>query len=374
MMNLLLYKATTMIAPTYNARISGNHLIASLNNDTPIFSLNVSEDPSFWIEGATLMVNLNTDSSHPVYRALDYKEAENLLSVITRELSNRKPRKQWKTEMILGAVVLVSCFAVWRFSPATPSLVRPPFVQTEPRNATAETTAPRFQGLPQLRNNTPGNPYFGNNTTLNAEDGQTTPAGSPVQPSATRPASVASQETLSPHIMQNLQKAARRGYFTVPLSSGHERTLYVFADPQCPHCQDLEPLIEALSTHYNVEIFPVTYVGGEKSSQQIQPVLYLDKDKRAVAWKKLFSIDDGMLTIGKKESGGETKAAPAQRDDKRWKVAGEALAINDVAFRQYRIPGTPWVIADDGRHVPQSMMKDPATMQAFIAEHSKVEN
>ncbi len=51
-MNLLLYKAPTMMTPTFNARISGNHLIASLNDDTPIFSLNVSEDPSFWIEGA----------------------------------------------------------------------------------------------------------------------------------------------------------------------------------------------------------------------------------------------------------------------------------------------------------------------------------
>lgn len=101
--------------------------------------------------------------------------------------------------------------------------------------------------------------------------------------------------------MQNLQKAAGRGYFTVPLSSGHERTLYIFADPQCPHCQDFEPLFEALSTRYNVEIFPVTYVGGKQSSQQIQPVLYLNKDQRAAAWKKLFSVDDGMLTIGKRK-------------------------------------------------------------------------
>ncbi|HEN9803426.1 TPA: hypothetical protein U9J70_005439, partial [Klebsiella pneumoniae] len=96
--------------------------------------------------------------------------------------------------------------------------------------------------------------------------------------------------------------------------------------------------------------------------------------QRAAAWKKLFSVDDGMLTIGKKKTGDDQKEAPAQRDDKRWKIAGEALAINDVAFSQYHIPGTPWVVADDGRHVPQSMMKDPATMQAFIAGHSKAEN
>ncbi|RRF43013.1 hypothetical protein EAO03_29165 [Klebsiella pneumoniae] len=44
-----------------------------------------------------------------------------------------------------------------------------------------------------------------------------------------------------------------------------------------------------------------------------------------------------MLTIGKKKTGDDQKEAPAQRDDKRWKIAGEALAINDVAFSQYHI-------------------------------------
>lgn len=121
-----------MMTPTFNARISGNHLIASLNDDTPIFSLNVSEDPSFWIEGGTLMVSLNTDSSHPVYRALDYKEAEQLLSVITRVLSDRKPKIKWKKTLLPAAALLVSCFAVWRFAPATPSAGMPPFGQEEP--------------------------------------------------------------------------------------------------------------------------------------------------------------------------------------------------------------------------------------------------
>ncbi|MCS5801815.1 hypothetical protein [Klebsiella pneumoniae] len=119
-MNLLIYKATAMMTPTFNARISGNNLIASLNDDTPIFSLNVSEDPSFWIEGGTLMVSLNTDSSHPVYRALDYKEAEQLLSVITLVLCNRKPKMKWKNTILPAAALLVTCFAVWRFAPAPP--------------------------------------------------------------------------------------------------------------------------------------------------------------------------------------------------------------------------------------------------------------
>lgn len=373
-MNLLIYKATAMMTPTFNARISGNNLIASLNDDTPIFSLNVSEDPSFWIEGGTLMVSLNTDSSHPIYRALDYKEAEQLLSVITRVLSDRKPKIKWKSTLLPAAALLVTCLAVWRFAPATPSPGLPPFGPAEPRNATAESAPPRFQGLPQLRNPAPGNPYFGHNTTWNTDDDQTMPAASPARPSATRPTSVASPETLSPHIMQNLQKAAGRGYFTVPLSSGHERTLYVFADPECPNCKNWEPVIEALGNEYNVVVFPVSAIGKEKSIRQIQSVLYLETAQRAAAWKKLFSVDEGMLTIGKQESGGEKKSAPAPRDEKRWKIAGEALAINDVAFSQYHIPGTPWVIADDGRHVPQSMMKDPATLRAFMAKHSNAEN
>lgn len=355
----------------FDARIAGNNLIAyaSLENRNPIFSLNVSDDPSFWIEKSTLMVNLNTGISHPVYRAWDYKAAEQLLSVVTDVLSRRKPKKKWNDAVLLGAVLLASCVVIWRYGFDMPTN-QPSYI--EPSNAQvahAANSTPRFQGLPQLREKTPGSPYFGNNTALNAGDGQPAPSGAPAQPAAAKPASVANQETLSPHIMQNLKKAADRGYFTVPLSSGHARTLYVFADPDCPNCRNWEPVIEALANEYNVEIFPVSAIGQEKSMQQIQPVLYLDKEQRAAAWKKLFSIDDGMLTIGKKNTGAAGKdETPAKRDDKRWKIAGEALAINDVAFKQYRIPGTPWVIADDGRHVSQSMMKDPATLRAFMSE------
>ncbi|WP_061800073.1 thioredoxin fold domain-containing protein [Serratia ficaria] len=357
----------------FDARIAGNTLIAyaSLESRNPVFSLNVSDAPSFWIEESTLMVNLNTGISHPVYRAWDYKAAEQLLSVVTDTLSKRKPPKKWKEKILLGAAILFMGLIGWRYESGMLSLPAPHYEPSSSQGVPAEHSAAHFQGLPQLRDKTPGNPYFGNNTAsaLNAGDGQPAPASAPIQPSATKPASVANQETLIPNIMQNLKKAAARGYFTVPLSSGHARTLYVFADPDCPNCRSWEPVIEALANEYNVEIFPVSAIGQEKSMQQIQPVLYLDKEQRAAAWKKLFSIDDGMLTIAKKNTGATDKnETPAKRDDKRWKIAGEALAINDVAFKQYRIPGTPWVIADDGRHVSQSMMKDPATLRAFISD------
>ncbi|MFV1389038.1 hypothetical protein, partial [Klebsiella pneumoniae] len=99
------------------------------------------------------------------------------------------------------AALLVSCLAVWRFAPATPSAGMPPFGQEEPRNASEETAAARFQGLPELRNPAPGNPYFGNHTTPNADTGQPMPTASPVRPTATRPVYLAIVEKLFRHIM-----------------------------------------------------------------------------------------------------------------------------------------------------------------------------
>jgi TrbB protein len=121
------------------------------------------------------MVSLNTDSSHPVYRALDYKEAEQLLSVITLVLCNRKPKMKWKNTILPAAALLVTCFAVWRFAPAP--LTGHATVRTgRTPECHRRIGSPRFQGLPQLRNPAPRNPYFGHNTTRNADDGQTMPA------------------------------------------------------------------------------------------------------------------------------------------------------------------------------------------------------
>lgn len=72
---------------------------------------------------------------------------------------------------------------------------------------------------------------------------------------------------------RSLYKAAASGRYTVTLSSGHPRTLYVFADPLCPHCRDIEPTLEAMTRDYNVEIFPVSVIGKYASSEKIIPVL-----------------------------------------------------------------------------------------------------
>ena len=62
--------------------------------------------------------------------------------------------------------------------------------------------------------------------------------------------------------------------------------------------------------------------------------------------------------------GADSKAAQPGECD----VALKALGINQVAYQAYLIPGTPWVISDDGRYVSQALLRDPLKLQAFLDE------
>jgi TrbB protein len=157
-----------------------------------------------------------------------------------------------------------------------------------------------------------------------------------------------------------LQMAAEHKVFTVDYSIGRSRTLYVFADPECPNCQRLEPALEAASQGFNVVVFPVAVIGREKSIASITPVLCLPPDQRKAAWSALFDIGKGVMEMGK--AAADKAVTPAEDCD----VAGKALGVNEVAYQTYRIPGTPWVIADDGRHVPQDVLQNPLKLQAFM--------
>ena len=157
----------------------------------------------------------------------------------------------------------------------------------------------------------------------------------------------------------NLQMAAERKLFTVEYSSGHARTLYVFADPQCPNCQRLEPALEAAAKDFNVVVFPVTVIGREKSIASITPVLCLPPEQRKAAWSNLFDVGHGVMEMGKAQ---ESAAVEPGHCD----IAGKALGVNEVAYQTYRIPGTPWAIADDGRHVSQKVLQNPLKLQAFM--------
>lgn len=77
-----------------------------------------------------------------------------------------------------------------------------------------------------------------------------------VQPPIARPA-VASPAELA----LAMADGAKSGKYAVQLSKGSKGTLYVFSDPSCPHCQDLEPELDKLAKDYTIYIFPVTVIG-----------------------------------------------------------------------------------------------------------------
>ncbi|MBF7144969.1 MULTISPECIES: DsbC family protein [Pseudomonas] len=176
-----------------------------------------------------------------------------------------------------------------------------------------------------------------------------------------------------------LHKAAERNLFTVNYSTGHARTLYVFADPHCPNCTRLDPALNALSDAFNVVVFPVSVIGKEQSVADITPVLCLPPEQRKPAWNALFDPGRDGLDLGKEPQAGQPGAAskdvaaanggqPANCAD-----AQNALGVNEVAYQTYRIPGTPWVIADDGRYVPQALLKDASRLQSFLDKKKPVD-
>ncbi|MFA0921900.1 thioredoxin fold domain-containing protein, partial [Pseudomonas tremae] len=171
---------------------------------------------------------------------------------------------------------------------------------------------------------------------------------------------------------QKLHNAAKRKLFTVDYSSGHARTLYVFSDPGCPNCQRLEASLNTLSDAFNVVVFPVPVIGKEKSIAAITPVLCLPPEQRKAAWDRLFDPVPEGVTLGKAQEKPESRASE-EVDSKTEKqpdcdVAVKALGINQTAYQAYRIPGTPWVISDDGRYVPQTLLRDPIRLKAFLEE------
>lgn len=159
-------------------------------------------------------------------------------------------------------------------------------------------------------------------------------------------------------LAERLKNSAVKQEFTVRLSSGHKRSLYIFLDPECPNCRIFEPTVHALAEDYNVEIFPVTLIGKTRTAEKVVPLLCSAPEKRAQMWKALNDVGTGMFKQAGKE---KTDIAPAACD------AGKlALARNDLAFELYRMPGTPTVISDQGRMIPLQAMTSDAALLSFI--------
>lgn len=346
-----------MTTTLFNAEIKKNQLIAfsTRKGRKAIFSVNLLNRPSFYIVGTTLVARMQYGEEIALHDAFSTDSAQQLLDVIVTAIKKNNRHKILAYVMLGGIIATTALVNVLHtkdkstYGPALPTMAQNTASIEGPR-AIAPSTSVQHVLPPQQAIRT-----------SQANSGQPNQAN-PNQPS---PAQIKAGET---RLAQNLQKAASRNLFTVPLSNGHERTLFIFADPNCPNCRNFEPLFEALSTRYNVQVFPTTAIGGEESASQIKPVLCLPPEKRKAAWIKLFSEGDNMLHINDPKS--DKTQAPALAG-KECDLAAKALSVNDVAFKSYHIPGTPWVISDDGRHVPQSVMKSPEEMVKFMSQNSE---
>lgn len=150
------------------------------------------------------------------------------------------------------------------------------------------------------------------------------------QPIAARPA-VASPAELA----RAMADGAKSGKYAVQLSKGSKGTLYVFSDPSCPHCQDLEPELDKLAKDYTIYIFPVTVIGGEASSHRTAKLMCAKPDARGALWKKIVQGDD---------------LPNAECAD-----GADAVARNDQMFRVMRFLGTPTIINAAGEQTPDSI-------------------
>lgn len=125
------------------------------------------------------------------------------------------------------------------------------------------------------------------------------------------------------------------GKFSVQLSKGNKGTFYVFSDPSCSHCRELEPELTRLAKDYTIHIFPVSVIGGDVSLQRVTKLLCAKPDARATLWKKIVGDDDLQLT-------------PCDE-------GLSAVTANNQIFRVMRFAGTPTIINAAGVELPDSI-------------------
>ncbi|MDF2461936.1 MAG: hypothetical protein K0Q43_171 [Ramlibacter sp.] len=135
---------------------------------------------------------------------------------------------------------------------------------------------------------------------------------------------------VNPAELVMLRTAAGRG--GVNLAEGG-KAFYVFSDPKCPYCQQLERTLEQLGTGYRPVILPVAYKEGAK--EVAQAVLCAREPKAATRlWRQALASPDEPVKGG-------TKATCSE---------GAAL-LNDnmTLFEMLKLTGTPTVITPTGR-------------------------
>jgi len=125
------------------------------------------------------------------------------------------------------------------------------------------------------------------------------------------------------------------GSYTIPFANGDgdKGTLYVFSDPFCSHCQDMDRELDALAEKgHAIHIFPVSVIGGQKSLEVAAQILCAPAKDRTMLWKRALS--------------GESDIAD------RCQTGMTAAQANNKFFRTVDFPGTPIVLNGQGDRPP----------------------
>lgn len=330
----------------FEASITGG-LLTVFRKHQPLFICRLSKQPCLVMRSDGLYTQNSPEALMPLYCGDDTGQ---LMSCLTDALQSHERRTVGRRRLTALVVAMMLTAAAWitlsppaglvpsgSISPASSVPINTPAmneVTVRDHNVTSPVQAARAavsQGT-----------ITGNTAAPPPADGWTLPLN------------------VRAELPGKLHNAASRGLFTVPLSSGHARTLYVFADPECSNCRRMERHIETAAGSVNVVIFPVTIEGQQSSLNALTPVMMLPEAKRAAAWKQLFAADAGVSVPGAQA------ASSAVADQTQAEMARGAIGVNEVAFRAYRLPGTPWTISDDGRYVPQGVLSSPAALEAFL--------
>lgn len=309
-------------------------------NDQAIAILELGAHSRFYIKDNNVYHDCRALNQAIIHHGTSHEDAQTILhainGIVMRQHDRKTQCRKLTAGVILGAAVTMAIVTAWNLgaSGTRPLLIpanQQPVLQA-PVISVPNSPAVPIQPAPAVG--------------LSADS---TPTIRQVEPAGELPKAADYQKTA-----EILRKTAQSGQYTIALSSGHARTLYVFADPLCHNCQIIEPALEALSEKYNVEIFPVTLVGKQQTLNLVSPILCQAPPARLALWKSLFRADAGLAP-------GET-ASPSPSCE-----AGEAaIAKNDVAFDYYTLPGTPSLLADDGRYIPLQSLKSDDALEAFL--------
>lgn len=310
------------------------------HSKNPLFLIMPGPSTRFYLRGNVLMHDSKTQSPQEIYHAETPEQAAILLKVIQEERQRRyKSQKNFLLSLLMLVMVILFGFAVLTTANS--------YISAYERNSNTPQQVPAVSRSEPVKH-----------APVTVDIAATPPVAAVPQKSAPVASAIPSGTEDSRAIRAaSLKKATGSGRYTINLSAGRARTIYVFSDPLCPHCREIEPTLEALTRDYNVVIFPVTLVGKQKTTEAVAPVLCAAPQKRAQLWQSLFKAD-GVMSLSPTESDTPTPTSCTDGE--------HAVAINDRAFDYYQLPGTPQLIADDGRDIPFSALTSDDALARFM--------